>query len=63
MRKLAAEGLGILFVTSDLDEVRALSDRILVMSEGRLTAELPRGADAAAVVSAASPRSTKEQAA
>jgi len=33
------------------------------MSEGRLTADLPRGADAAAVVAAASPRSTKDKAA
>ncbi len=37
MRRLAAEGLGIIFVTSDLDEVMALSDRIAVMSNGRLT--------------------------
>jgi erythritol transport system ATP-binding protein len=36
MRQLAAEGLGILFVTSDLEEVMALSDRIAVMSNGRL---------------------------
>jgi len=38
MRRLAAEGLGIVFVTSDLDEVMALSDRIAVMSNGRLIA-------------------------
>ncbi|TMV53778.1 sugar ABC transporter ATP-binding protein, partial [Thioclava sp. BHET1] len=37
MRRLAAEGLGILFVTSDLEEVMALSDRIVVMSNGRIT--------------------------
>ena len=37
MRRLAAQGLGIIFVTSDLDEVMALSDRIAVMSNGRLT--------------------------
>jgi erythritol transport system ATP-binding protein len=36
MRRLAAEGLGIIFVTSDLDEVMALSDRIAVMSNGKL---------------------------
>jgi erythritol transport system ATP-binding protein len=36
MRRLAAEGMGIVFVTSDLDEVMALSDRIAVMSNGRL---------------------------
>jgi erythritol transport system ATP-binding protein len=39
MRRLAAEGLGILFVTSDLEEVLSLSDRILVMSNGRITGE------------------------
>ena len=42
MRKLAAQGLGIIFVTSDLDEVMALSDRIAVMSNGRVTALVDR---------------------
>ncbi len=42
MRQLAAEGLGIIFVTSDLDEVLSLSDRILVMSNGRITGEFTR---------------------
>ena len=36
MRRLASEGLAILFSTSDLEEVMALSDRIAVMSNGRL---------------------------
>ncbi|MEP3046135.1 MAG: sugar ABC transporter ATP-binding protein [Roseibium sp.] len=45
MRRLAAEGLGILFVTSDLEEVMSLSDRIIVMSNGRITGEFD-GADA-----------------
>jgi erythritol transport system ATP-binding protein len=53
MRRLAAEGLGILFVTSDLEEVMSLSDRILVMSNGRITGEFQGGqADEAAVVAA-----------
>ncbi|PMS34916.1 erythritol ABC transporter ATP-binding protein [Trinickia symbiotica] len=39
MRELSVKGLGILFATSDLEEVMALSDRILVMSSGRVTAE------------------------
>ncbi|EHS52942.1 ABC transporter related protein [Rhizobium sp. PDO1-076] len=55
MRRLASEGLGILFVTSDLEEVLALSDRILVMANGKLTGDFPAGADAAAVISAATP--------
>ena len=46
MRKLAAKGIGIIFVTSDLDEALALSDRIAVMSQGQLTALFDR-ADAA----------------
>jgi erythritol transport system ATP-binding protein len=53
MRKLAAQGLGIIFVTSDLDEVLALSDRIAVMSNGRVTALVDRAeATEGALVSA-----------
>jgi erythritol transport system ATP-binding protein len=42
MRKLAAQGLGIIFITSDLGEVMALCDRIAVMSNGRVTALVDR---------------------
>ncbi len=42
MRRLAGDGLAILFSTSDLDEVMALSDRIAVMSNGRITTILDR---------------------
>lgn len=56
MRQLAAQGLGILFVTSDLEEVMALSDRIIVMSEGRITGEFGRSvATDTAVVAASAP--------
>lgn len=37
--KLAREGIGIIMVSSELPEILAMSDRILVMSEGRITAE------------------------
>lgn len=37
--KLAEEGLGIIVVSSELSEILAISDRIIVMSEGSLTAE------------------------
>ena len=37
------EGAGVLLVSSDLDEVLTLSDRILVMYEGRIVAEFARG--------------------
>ena len=55
MRELAQAGLGILFATSDLEEVMALSDRILVMSNGRVTAEFESGqASQDAIVAASS---------
>ncbi|MCK4984311.1 MAG: sugar ABC transporter ATP-binding protein, partial [Desulfobacterales bacterium] len=41
MNSLAAEGKGILLISSDLPEVIAMSDRIYVMRDGRLVAELP----------------------
>ncbi|WP_130012201.1 sugar ABC transporter ATP-binding protein [Serinicoccus sediminis] len=44
MRGLAADGVGILMVSSELPEVIGMSDRILVMRDGRLAGELPRGA-------------------
>ena len=34
IRRLAGEGYGVLFVSSELKEVLAMSDRILVMSKG-----------------------------
>ena len=38
--ELARSGLGILLISSDLPEVLAMSDRVVVMHEGRMTAEL-----------------------
>ncbi|MGN6307684.1 MAG: sugar ABC transporter ATP-binding protein [Mesorhizobium sp.] len=40
LRSLASEGMAILMISSDLPEVLAVSDRILVMSNGRLAGEL-----------------------
>jgi erythritol transport system ATP-binding protein len=37
MENLAAQGYGILFVSSELKEILAMSDRILVMSKGTIT--------------------------
>jgi rhamnose transport system ATP-binding protein len=42
--ELAAEGIGILLISSDLPEVLAMSDRVLVMSEGRQMAVFDRAA-------------------
>jgi len=43
MEKLAGQGMAILFVSSELEEIIALSDRVLVMHEGALAGELKRG--------------------
>jgi ABC-type sugar transport system ATPase subunit len=40
---LAARGVAIVMVSSDLPEILGLSDRILVMREGRVMANLSRG--------------------
>lgn len=42
IRELVAQGMGVLMISSDLPEVLSMSDRILVMREGRLVAELNR---------------------
>lgn len=42
MRGLAGEGVAILMVSSDMEEVLALGDRVLVMQEGRLAGSLTR---------------------
>jgi rhamnose transport system ATP-binding protein len=39
---LAAQGLTILMISSELPEILGMSDRVLVMREGRLVAELSR---------------------
>jgi ABC-type sugar transport system ATPase subunit len=42
MDRLCREGLGIIVTSSELPELLTLSDRILVLCEGRLTGELSR---------------------
>jgi rhamnose transport system ATP-binding protein len=39
---LAASGLGVILISSDLPEVIGMADRILVLHEGRVTAEIAR---------------------
>jgi len=39
MSQLASEGVGVLMISSELPEVLGVSDRILVMHEGRIVAE------------------------
>jgi ribose transport system ATP-binding protein len=42
MNKWTSEGISILLITSELPELLALSDRIIVMHRGRITAEYSR---------------------
>jgi len=40
MNELAAQGKAIIMISSELPEVLRMSDRIIVMCEGRITGEL-----------------------
>ena len=40
MTRLTAQGMAILMISSDLPEVLGMSDRIVVMREGRVAGEL-----------------------
>ena len=53
MRAMTAEGVCVLMVSSELPEVIGMSDRILVMRDGRLAGELPAGSDEEAVIQVA----------
>lgn len=41
MSELAAQGKSIIMISSELAEIQRLSDRVIVMCEGRITADLP----------------------
>lgn len=40
IRKLSNEGIGVVIISSDFEEVSILSDRVLVMHKGRIVSEL-----------------------
>jgi erythritol transport system ATP-binding protein len=42
LRRLAAQGIGVLFASSEIEEIRALADRALVLCQGRISAEFGR---------------------
>jgi len=43
MRDLAASGVAILMISSEMTEVIGMADRVIVMREGRVTGELAGG--------------------
>lgn len=53
MNRLTDDGLGILMISSDLPELLGMSDRVVVMKEGRSIGELGRGATPDAVMALA----------
>jgi ABC-type sugar transport system ATPase subunit len=64
LRRLAHEnGLAVWFISSELDEVLQLADRIIVIREGRVADNLPRGPQAARVVASTLGESLKDAAA
>ncbi|MER3386574.1 MAG: sugar ABC transporter ATP-binding protein [Microcella pacifica] len=42
LSELAGDGMAIVMISSELPEVLGMADRVLVVHEGRITAELPR---------------------
>ncbi len=54
MSELAQQGIAILMISSELPEILGMSDRILVIRQGRLVAEFDRaGATQEKVIAAA----------
>ena len=58
MSELAQQGMGILMISSELTEIMGMSDRILVMREGRIVAEFARAAATQEAIAAAMMSST-----
>jgi D-xylose transport system ATP-binding protein len=54
MNKLTKAGVGIIMISSELPELIGMCDRFLVLSRGKVSAELPRGeADEVSIMMAA----------
>ena len=51
--ELAADGMAVVCVSSEVEELLALSHRVIVLRHGRIVGEYPRGTDREVVVAAA----------
>jgi rhamnose transport system ATP-binding protein len=60
LSELAGEGLAILMISSELPEVLGMADRVLVVCEGRLTADIPREQATPEIVMRAATRSLEQ---
>ena len=53
IRQLAASGLAVIMISSDLPEILGMSDRVAVMRNGGIIATFEKSPDAHAVMAAA----------
>jgi monosaccharide-transporting ATPase len=53
IRELADQGLGVLMISSELEEIVEGADRVFVLSDGRTVADLPHAAASASAIMAA----------
>ena len=44
LRDVASSGVGVLLISTELEEILDLSDRIIVIFNGRIVGEMPQGA-------------------
>ncbi|MDW6024242.1 sugar ABC transporter ATP-binding protein [Mesorhizobium sp. BAC0120] len=59
--ELAAGGMGVLLISSEMPELIGLADRVLVMAEGRITGELGADADEQSILALSMPQSARAQ--
>jgi rhamnose transport system ATP-binding protein len=62
LSELAGQGMAIVMISSELPEVLGMADRVLVVHEGRITADIPRASATAESVMFAATHSTGEAA-
>jgi ribose transport system ATP-binding protein len=62
MRDLARQGRAIVMISSELPELIGMSDRIVVLHEGRIAGELPAGATEKQVIALAAGHHVEEAA-
>jgi ABC-type sugar transport system ATPase subunit len=61
MSRLAQQGLAVVMISSELPEVLGMSDRVLVMSRGRIVGEFDRAHATPDAVGAAMTRTDDER--
>ena len=63
MRELAADGVAIVLITSELPELIGMADRLVVLDDGRVAGELPGDADEESVMALATGSAPRGEAA